>query len=148
MMPTSIQQSKQWKKSSEKWKELYHHYEKHKKAIKERLQEFKQVRDEKKTFREICFCILAANTSSKMASRVMNGVGEVIFTGSEQEIRERLHALSCRFYNKRAEYIFLARNVPIKFERDYLAENIKGHCVQEKYILLFCYKNGSSMHVI
>ncbi|HIH15339.1 MAG TPA: N-glycosylase/DNA lyase [Nanoarchaeota archaeon] len=130
-MPTSIQQSKQWKKSSEKWKELYHHYEKHKKAIKERLQEFKQVRDEKKTFREICFCILAANTSSKMASRVMNGVGEVIFTGSEQEIRERLHALSCRFYNKRAEYIFLARNVPIKFERDYLAENIKGFGYKE-----------------
>ena len=56
----------------------------------------------------------------------MEHVGEIIFTGSKEEIRERLHELHCRFYNKRAEYIFLARNVPIQYDREYLAENIKG----------------------
>lgn len=61
----------------------------------------------------------------------MDGVGDIIFTGSEQEIREKLHELRCRFYNKRAEYIFLAQNVSIKFDREYLAENIKGFGYKE-----------------
>lgn len=95
------------------------------------MQEFKISRDEKETFRELCFCLLAANTSSRMASRVMDQVGEVIFTGSEQEIKEKLHELHCRFYNKRAEYIFHARKIPLQFDRDYLAENIKGFGYKE-----------------
>lgn len=95
------------------------------------MQEFKQVRDEKETFRELCFCLLAANTSSHMASRVMDQVGDIIFTGSEQEIKDRLHELHCRFYNKRAEYIFHARNIPIQFDREYLTENIKGFGYKE-----------------
>ncbi len=56
----------------------------------------------------------------------MDSVGDVIFTGSEEEIRNKLHELHCRFYNKRAEYIFYAQTIPIKFDREYLAENIKG----------------------
>ncbi|MSR85857.1 hypothetical protein EXS74_00510 [Candidatus Woesearchaeota archaeon] len=66
-----------------------------------------------------------------MASRVMDTVGDVIFTGSEQEIREKLHELRCRFYNRRAEYIFLARNVPLTYDREYLAKNIKGFGYKE-----------------
>lgn len=118
-------------KSSQNYAELYQHYEKHKDSIAARLKEFQQQRSEKEIFRELCFCLLAANTSSRMAMRVMDSVGEVIFTGSEEEIRERLHALSCRFYNKRAAYIFLARNVPIMFDRAYLAEHIKGFGYKE-----------------
>ena len=95
------------------------------------MQEFKQQRTEKETFQELCFCLLAANTSSRMAMRVMEGVGDVIFTGTEEQIREKLHQLRCRFYNKRAEYIFHARAIPIKMERDYLAENIKGFGYKE-----------------
>lgn len=95
------------------------------------MQEFKVDRSDKETFKELCFCILAANTSSKMASRVMDGVGDIIFTGSEKEIKEKLHELHCRFYNKRAEYIFLARSIAIKFDREYLAENIKGFGYKE-----------------
>lgn len=118
-------------KSSQKVKELYLHYEKHKNAIRARLNEFKEYKTEKETFRELCFCLLAANTSSRMASRVLEHVGDVIFTGTEEQIRQRLHELHCRFYNKRAEYIFCARKVQVKFERDYLAENIKGFGYKE-----------------
>lgn len=114
----------------EKKKELLAHFEKRKAAIQQRLQEFKQVRKEE-YFRELCFCILAANTSSRMALRVMENVGDTIVTGSEEEIRKKLHELHCRFYNKRAEYIFKAREVPIKLDRDYLAENIKGFGYKE-----------------
>ncbi|MBI5798296.1 N-glycosylase [Candidatus Woesearchaeota archaeon] len=118
-------------KSSQNYAELYQHYEKHKDTIALRLKEFQQQRSEKEIFQELCFCLLAANTSSRMAMRVMDSVGDVIFTGSEEEIRDRLHSLSCRFYNKRAEYIFLARSVPLKFDRMYLAENIKGFGYKE-----------------
>lgn len=96
-----------------------------------RLQEFKTLRNEKETFQELCFCLLAANTSSRMAMHVMEFVGEVIFTGSQEQIRDKLHELHCRFYNKRAEYIFHARNVPILFDREYLAEHIKGFGYKE-----------------
>ncbi len=111
-------------------KDLHAHYAEHKEAIHARLQEFSLVSEEK-YFEELCFCLLAANTSSKMASRVMEEVGVVIYTGSEEEIRDRLHALSCRFYNRRAHYISCAQDVPIKLDRDYLAENIKGFGYKE-----------------
>ena len=119
------------KKSSSTVNELFQHYEKHKAAIVERLKEFKQRRDEKETFRELCFCLLAANTSSRMAMRVMDGVGNIIFIGTKEEIREKLHSLHCRFYNKRAEYIFLARNIPLHFDREYLVAHIKGFGYKE-----------------
>tara|TARA_Y100000310_G_C20684633_1_gene818146 strand:+ start:56 stop:646 length:591 start_codon:yes stop_codon:yes gene_type:complete len=118
-------------KSSQKLKELYKHYDKHKATIKERLQEFKQIHGEKALFEELCFCLLAANTSSKMASRVMAEVGDIIFTGSEEEIRNKLHELSCRFYNRRSHYIYCAQKIPIKMDREYLVANIKGFGYKE-----------------
>lgn len=111
--------------------ELLAHYKKHEQAIAERLLEFKKKRNEKELFQELCFCLLAANTSSRMAMRVMEHVGDVIFTGDEEAIRDRLHALHCRFYNKRAAYIYHARSVPLKFDRDYLAMHIKGFGYKE-----------------
>ncbi len=111
---------------SRKLKELLEHHKNVNSLIIKRLKEFKIPKLKEDIFRELCFCILAANTSSKMASRVMENVGEVIFNGSEEQVKERLHSLSCRFYNKRAEYIFLARAKEIKLDRDYLVENFKG----------------------
>lgn len=116
---------------SMKYSELSEHYKKNKKIISQRLNEFAVRRNEKETFRELCFCLLAANTSSRMASRVMEQVGDVIFTGNEEEIMERLHTLRCRFYKTRARYIFLAQNVPLKFDREYLVEHVKGFGYKE-----------------
>jgi len=112
--------------SPKKLKELLEHHNKVKEIIDIRLKEFKTQKNKKEIFQELCFCILAANTSSKMASRVMDNVGEIIFNGNEEEIRDKLHSLSCRFYNRRANFIYHAQKTPIKFERDYLVENFKG----------------------
>ncbi len=106
-----------------KYEELLKHYAKNKVLISERLKEFEQVED---FFEELCFCLLAANTSSKMASRVVSEAGDVIYNGTEEEIREKLHSLSCRFYNRRAHYIHQAQGKTIKLDRDYLVENFKG----------------------
>jgi N-glycosylase/DNA lyase len=109
-----------------KLRELLNHYQKNKKEISNRLKEFRKPKTEKQLFEELCFCILAANTSSKMASRVMDKVGDVIFNGTEEQIRNRLHKLSCRFYNRRANFIHAAQNVRVKLNRDYLIKNFKG----------------------
>ncbi len=106
--------------------DLLNHYKSFKGEIVERLQEFKESKTEKELFKELCFCILAANTSSKMASRVVEEAGDVIFSGSKEEIREKLREVSCRFYNRRAEYIYLAQKVEIKLDREYLVKNVKG----------------------
>ena len=110
------------------FKQILEHHKENKKIISQRLKEFKQFKksSDEELFRELCFCLLAANTSSKMASRVMSQVSNVIFTGSEEEIREELKSLSCRFFNRRAHYIHLAQNIPIKKDREYLVKNIKG----------------------
>jgi len=113
-------------KSSKKLNELYSHFQKNKKTIDERLSEFKAKKTDREIFFELCFCILAANTSSKMASRVVEGADNILIESSYEELNKRLKELSCRFYNRRSEYIFYARNVPIKFDREYLVKNIKG----------------------
>lgn len=110
---------------------LQKQYVKHKEAIAKRLEEFKKRKTEKELFQELCFCLLAANTSSRMALRVMENVGDIIFTGTEEQIRDRLHALHCRFYRKRAEYIFRARTISLQLEREYLVKNIKGFGYKE-----------------
>ncbi len=61
-----------------------------------------------------------------MASRVVEGADNILIESSYEELNKRLKELSCRFYNRRSEYIFYARNVPIKFDREYLVKNIKG----------------------
>ncbi len=111
---------------SKKLKELLKHYESSKRIIDSRLKEFDKKFSQKELFQELCFCLLTANTSSKMASKVMSSIGKVIFIGSEEEIREKLHSLSCRFYNRRAHFIYCAQKVPIKLDRDYLVKNFKG----------------------
>jgi N-glycosylase/DNA lyase len=126
MMHALTPQTRAKMKSYQKSKELLEHYKKIRSLISSRLNEFKQPKSRKEIFQELCFCLLAANTSSKMASRVMESVGDVIFFGSEEQIREKLHSLSCRFYNRRANFIYHAQKVDIKLDRDYLVENFKG----------------------
>ena len=110
------------------FKQILEHHKENKQIISQRLKEFKEYKkaNDKELFRELCFCLLAANTSSRMASRVMSQVSDVIFTGSEEDIKKELKSLSCRFFNRRAHYIYLAQKVPIKKDREYLVKNIKG----------------------
>ncbi|MGM5483840.1 MAG: N-glycosylase/DNA lyase [Nanobdellota archaeon] len=108
--------------------------------VKKRIEEFNTINSKSNIcwFRELVFCILAANTSSRMASKVTESIDIYDFLNLKIEnLKEKMHSLSCRFYNKRAEYIVAAReyynikdllsSFPNNFEkRDFLAENIKG----------------------
>lgn len=107
--------------------------------VKQRLAEFLQIqkKDDIYWFHEICFCILAANTSSAMAWRVQSAISSKDFLTLQKEaLRKRLNELRTRFYNMRTEYIFQARqHMPLKKKlsslshqekRIFLAENVKG----------------------
>ena len=115
--------------------------------IKIRLSEFEDLirnSGDKKLFEELVFCILTAGTSAKLCIDVMKEVKDIVHTGDIDQITKALKR-SYRFYNVRAEYIFVTReylkkefNLGIKemllsFEdpierRDFIAQNksIKG----------------------
>ncbi|MFG1518932.1 MAG: N-glycosylase/DNA lyase [Thermoplasmataceae archaeon] len=89
-------------------------------------------------FLELCFCILAANTSAEMGIRVMTQVSQDDFLYSDLEtLRAELKRVSCRFYNMRSKFIVnsrwiidelpeIARTTDTMGTREYLAENLLG----------------------
>ncbi len=126
-------------------------YEARKAEIKARLAEFGQLWQrgtDEDIFKELCFCILTANTSAQMGIRVMEEVGELVCTASLPELRDALKACSCRFYNMRSEFIVATRerleeecpeglkarlasfDDPHK-RRDFLVRNVKGFGYKE-----------------
>lgn len=115
-----------------------------KKEVENRLNEFKEVNksDDYIWFKELVFCILAANTSSRMASRITCAIDVNDFlTLSEKKLKNKMKSLSCRFYNRRSDFIISARKqMPLKKKlialddeekRYYLVENVKGIGMKE-----------------
>lgn len=111
--------------------------------IEQKVEEFRSMRSKSKEdlFGELCFCILAANTSAQMGIRVMNAVDLDHFLYSEQErLREELHRVGCRFFNTRSRFIVESRWIidrlpgiandsgtsSVMRNREYLAENLTG----------------------
>ena len=127
--------------------DLNNSYRSRSNLIKTRLTEFSKIletSDNDKLFEEMVFCILTAGTSAKLCLEVIPEIKDIIHCGSKEQITAKLK--SCyRFYNIRADYIFVTReylksefNFEIRemlmsFEdplerRDFLAlnKNIKG----------------------
>jgi len=102
-------------------------------TVERRISEFETagLRGQDEAFRELCYCILTAGTSAELGLKTIEHLGDVIFTGTEEEIRKRLEEVY-RFYNKRAPYIHSAREqfygIDLNSEnvREQLVENISG----------------------
>ena len=89
-------------------------------------------------FSELCFCILAANTSAEMGLRTQKVVGtRRLISLSESDLSRLLHLVRYRFYNVRSKFIVGARSVmndlpeivrssDIAGSREYLVENVPG----------------------
>jgi N-glycosylase/DNA lyase len=94
--------------------------------------------DNQRLFEELTFCLLTANTSATISMKAVDGLRDVLFTASLEDIRARLVASGYRYPNVRAEFIYLARQgfsdnlkelieSKDKFEmREYLVKNVKG----------------------
>ncbi len=108
-----------------------------KKIVDSRMQEFEALgKNEKETFRELCFCILTAGTSAELGLKTIKHLGDTIFHGSFEDIQKKLKEVY-GFHTLRAGYIFEARdsfkNVDIQSEdvREQIVKNIKGIGMKE-----------------
>jgi N-glycosylase/DNA lyase len=109
--------------------------------IKARLKDFEKIKncDTDDFFKELCFCVLTANTSAEMGLKAMGAAGREMIGGDEAKICKALKSCGYRYPNKRAEYIAYNKekvkgNLKEKVDscedtqelRDYLVENVKG----------------------
>lgn len=98
-----------------------------KKVIDKRLKEFKKTgKTNNSVFKELCFCILTANSTAERCIDVHSKVGDGFLTLSPLKLQKKLKECSCRFHTKRAGYIIEARKHNAIKERDWLVNNIKG----------------------
>jgi N-glycosylase/DNA lyase len=121
--------------------ELKRYYHKVRPQIKSRLAEFEKFQNcgTDELFKELCFCVLTANTSAEMGIKAMDAAGEEMLHGDATKICEALKSCSYRYPNVRAEYIAYNKD-KIKGElhekttsykdprelREYLVKNVKG----------------------
>ncbi|RLG41065.1 MAG: N-glycosylase [Thermoproteota archaeon] len=115
-------------------------------AVERRLREFEFIgrSDKRVWFREMAFCLLAANFSAVRAYRIALGLERsgLLFSGKEDKIASYLKLMGHRFYNTRAAFIVGARSkldcvynkVPRlrDFEaREWLRKEIRGFGMKE-----------------
>ncbi|MDP3791132.1 MAG: N-glycosylase/DNA lyase [Candidatus Omnitrophota bacterium] len=121
-----------------RYKRLTEEYRNKKTAIKERLEEFKNIGKKKKDeiFSELCFCLLTPQSNARHCDKAIQELKErgLLLKGNAASIRNILKG-KARFHNKKAEYIVGARACFDKsiFEcgnaikiRDLLVSQIKG----------------------
>ena len=107
--------------------------------INRRIKEFESFRykNYEEWFKELCFCILTANSSAKLGIKIQKEIDRGFLTLSREDLSKKLREMGYRFYNKRAEYIVNARRYaeklkeivlkkPPKDAREWLVKNIKG----------------------
>ena len=110
-----------------------------KKQIDQRILEFKKVGQASNNtiFKELCFCILTANSTAQRCIEVQAKVGNGFLNLLEKDLQKLLKTCGARFHTKRAGYIFEARKHKNQLKklmgdldefemREWLVENIKG----------------------
>jgi N-glycosylase/DNA lyase len=110
-----------------------------KKTIDSRIKEFESFskKSSKEWFKELCFCILTANSTAEQCIKVHCNVGDGFLTLNEKKLQKRLQSLGCRFHTKRAGYISesfkyksslkkIIKKLEKNEKREWLVENIKG----------------------
>ena len=109
-------------------------------VVEARIKEFESLRNSprKDLFKELCFCILAANFNAEKAWKIVDEIGDDFLSLPKDELTESLKKLGHRFPKSRAEYIVHARKnldklaeiletVDDEFAiREWLVKNVKG----------------------
>jgi N-glycosylase/DNA lyase len=90
---------------------LYREHERRRVEIKKRLEEFQEVyhRGDEAIFRELCYCILAANSSAEMGMRTVEALGDLLLQGDLSSLQRRL-SKGFRYWRVRPAYIIHTRN--------------------------------------
>ncbi len=115
-----------------------------KKQVDSRIKEFKTAgkKSSNEIFKELCFCILTANSTAEQCIKVHEKVGDGFLNLNRTKLQKKLQQYGCRFHNKRAGYIAEAQKYKNTIKkiiqsktsydaRDWLASNIKGLGMKE-----------------
>jgi N-glycosylase/DNA lyase len=110
--------------------------------VENRIAEFLEVKemDTEKWFEELTYCLLTAYSSARLGQLCVDALCDrnVLLHGDLDQVVETLRVQGHRFAEKRAEYIFTARELAptlkgtiqgfqdIKAAREWLAKNVKG----------------------
>ena len=78
-------------------------------------------------FKEVCFCIMTANFDAKRAIDIQKEIDNGFLNYSLKKLKEELKRLGYRFPNKRAEYIYEARENKEKIFSVITDENLDQH---------------------
>jgi N-glycosylase/DNA lyase len=125
-------------------KELMKQYQRKKRRIRQRLEDFRQVwkMSEKDLFSELCFCVCTPQSKAVYCDKAVKNLKkkDMLFNGKKEDIRKGLKAV--RFPNNKAGYIIHNRGVfngngrvrikekidinDIPGTRDWLVKNVKG----------------------
>ncbi len=110
-----------------------------KKQIDQRILEFKKAGQSSNNtiFKELCFCILTANSTAERCIEVCTKVGNGFLNLPEQDLQKLLKTCGARFHTKRANYIAESQKYKNELKklmkeldefemREWLIENIKG----------------------
>ncbi len=108
-------------------------------TIFKKVEEFRSMGKSSKEvlFKELVFCILAANTSASMSLRMQESIGDGFLYLSRDDLRKALKENKYRFYNVRSDFIVKSRSIMDDLpglvaspdhegSRDYLVENVYG----------------------
>ncbi len=113
--------------------------------INQRWEEFKKLgkKGNNEWFKELCFCILTANSPAKAGIKTQKIVGDGFLTLNLEELYKKLKTTGQRFPRKKAEYIINARQYSQSIKdrvksfgngkkaREWLANNILGIGMKE-----------------
>jgi len=100
--------------------------------VEKRLKEFESNED---WFKELCFCILTANSKAKTALKIEKEAD--FLKMNEEELIEVIKRNKHRFHNRKARYIIEARKFKDikkflgKDKREWLVKNVKGLGMKE-----------------
>ena len=108
--------------------------------ISHRLEDFRRLGEasSNEIFKELCFCLLAANFNAERSILIQQKIGDGFLTMSEEELAEELKKLGHRYPKTRAKYIVEARRCKDRIWemvrppndaralRDWLVKEIRG----------------------
>ncbi|MBI3595598.1 MAG: N-glycosylase/DNA lyase [Nitrospirae bacterium] len=80
-------------------------------AIQTRLEEFQRclIKGESEIFKELCFCILAANSSAEMGMKTLAAIEDIVLEADLPTLQQRL-SRGFRYWRVRPSYIVHARD--------------------------------------
>ncbi len=117
--------------------DLRKNYEEKKEVIRDRLNDFKKVRDDEDIFYELCFCLLTPQSSAKAADKCIKALRERDFYNSKMFNPAKL-ITGIRFHNNKSKYLMESKESfaiinkridEIKDNRElrvWLVDNVKG----------------------